>query len=401
MLYGFSVTKKSIIRFLRLKHKIIKPIIMKLYTAIVLSQFDPLDPTIIWCRIIGSDLDVDEGVPVLYTSPVNRTHAKGGLTAYPMRGDLVLIASADNDASLFYLSTVTGISKDKLEQGIDNYPSDEKLMSHDIAKRSISLRDNIGGVIELVDKSSDLVRKSYVKLANGPESITLNRQYQNESIHLRTRGGDTQIRMNGPRKFSGVDHGPGSLLVQGERNTVLKTKKGNLRVEAAAEARSIMIKNNAYFVGLNANASDPFSGSVSIESLHNQICLRTYGFGIPSPGAPYPSNPWSGIYLQAGLLPGPVPSPAPIPPTAGVIQSHAAMTNQMLCGEGAGFGISMDNITQTMTIQAPGGININTGGALNLNGTAVNLQLPTNVYPGATPIVPRPTNLDAQPPKNA
>ena len=70
----------------------------------------------------------------------------------------------------------------------------------------------------------------------------------------------------------------------------------------------------------------------------------------------------------------------------------------MLCGTGAGFGISMNSVTGRMTIQAPAGININTGGDLNINGTAVNLQLPTNVYPGAEPVVPRPTNLDAQPP---
>lgn len=367
---------------------------MKLYTAIVLSVFDPIDPTLIHCRLIGSHMGVDESVPVLYTSPFNRTDflKGGGLTAYPTRGDLVLVAQADNDKSFFYMSTVTAVGPQELEAGIENYPADKNINSLDELKRTISLKDNIGGALEMVEKSSDFIKRSYVKLSDGPDAITLNRQYQNESIHLRTRGGDTQIRMNGPRKFSGIDHGPGSMLVQGERNTVLRSKKGNVRVEAAAEARSIMIKNNAQFIGMNvSNATDPFSGQITMESLYNQICLRTYGYGQFS-------NPNNGIFLQAGLTPI-VATPDPsVPVTGGIIQSHAAYTNNMLCGTGAGFGISMNGDTGRMTIQAPAGININTGGDLNINGTTVNLQSPTNNYPGTEPTVPRPTNLDAQPP---
>jgi hypothetical protein len=369
---------------------------MKLLTAIVTSVFDPLDPTMIHCSIIGSDEDGSFSEPVLYTSPCNRSQyleaGGAGLTAYPSRGDLVLIAKADNDSSYFYMSTVTGATPEDLEKGIRNYPSDKNIATLDTNKKSLSLRDNVGGVVEFVDKSNNTSRRSYVKISDGPDNITLNRQYQNESIHLRTRGGDTQIRMNGPRKFSGVDHGPGSLLVQGERNTVLKSKKGNVRIEAAAEARSIMIKNNAQFIGMNvSNATDPFSGQITLESLYNQICLRTYGYGQNS-------NPNNGIFFQAGLTPIVATPDASVPATGGVIQSHAANTNNMLCGTGAGFGISMNGATGRMTIQAPAGININTGGDLNINGTAVNLQLPSNEYPGAEPTVPRPTNLDAQPP---
>ena len=221
------------------------------------------------------------------------------------------------------MSTVTAVGQQELEEGIENYPADNRLSTLDSLKRSVSLRDNIGGVIELVDKSNETIRRSYVKISDGPDNITLNRQYQNESIHLRTRGGDTQIRMNGPRKFSGVDHGPGSLLVQGERNTVVKTKKGNLRLEAAAEARSIKITNNAQFVGMNvSNATDPFSGQITMESLYNQICLRTYGYGQFS-------NPNNGIFLQAGLTPI-VATPDPsVPVTGGVIQ--ATLHTQTTC----------------------------------------------------------------------
>lgn len=369
---------------------------MKLLTAIVTSVFDPLDPTMIHCSIIGSDEDGSFSEPVLYTSPCNRSQyleaGGAGLTAYPSRGDLVLIAKADNDSSYFYMSTVTGATPEDLEKGITNYPSDKNIATLDTNKKSLSLRDNVGGVVEFVDKSNNTSRRSYVKISDGPDNITLNRQYQNESIHLRTRGGDTQIRMNGPRKFSGIDHGPGSLLVQGERNTVLKSKKGNVRIEAAAEARSIMIKNNAQFIGMNvSNATDPFSGQITLESLYNQICLRTYGYGQNS-------NPNNGIFFQAGLTPIVATPDTSVPATGGVIQSHAAYTNNMLCGNGQGFGISMNGATGRMTIQAPAGININTGGDLNINGTAVNLQLPSNEYPGQTPTVPRPTNLDQQPP---
>jgi len=371
---------------------------MKLFTAIVTNVMDPFDPTIIYCRIIGSDMESDDGIPVLYTSPFSRNNALGsggGLTAYPSRGDLVLIAQASNDASYFYMSTVTAIGRQDLEEGLDNYPSDEKLSTMDTAKRTISLKDNIGGVVELVDKSTDSLRRSYVKISDGPDAITLNRQYQNESIHLRTRGGDTQIRMNGPRKFSGVDHGPGSLLVQGERNTVLKTKKGNIKLEAAAEARSIKITNYAQFIGANvSNATDPFSGQITMESLYNQICLRTYGYG------PF-ANPNNGIFLQAGLAPASL-VPASLP-SGGIVQTHGAWTNNMLCGEGVAFGISMNNVNKTMTIQAPAGIAINTGGIVSINGLTVNLQDPLNIYPATNPgaglpVAPRPTNLDAQPP---
>lgn len=368
---------------------------MKIYTAIVTSVFDPLDPTLIHCRIIGSDLGGDEGVPVLYTSPFSRSKflesGGGGLTAYPTRGDLVLIAQAANDYSFFYMSTVTAVGQQDIEEGIENYPSDNKIVTHDSYKRTISLKDNLGGVLELVDKSSDTVRRSYVKLSDGPDAITLNRQYQNESIHLRTRGGDTQIRMNGPRKFSGVDHGPGSLLVQGERNTVLKSKKGNVRVEAAAEARSIMIKNNAQFIGMNvSNATDPFSGQVTVESLYNQICLRTYGYGSFS-------NPNNGIFLQAGLTPivaVPEPSVKARYPLGGTVQTHAANINQMIAGGPAPYpGIRVDGSTGVVDIQGSV-INLNAVGAVNINGLTVNFQ---NAVTGA-PIVPIPTNLDAQPP---
>lgn len=373
---------------------------MKLFTAIVTSVFDPLDPTVIHCKIIGSNADGGESEPVMYTSPFNRSTfiSKGaGLTAYPAKGDMVLIARADNDPSYFYMSTITGVGQPDLSEGVENYPA-EDLSELDSLKRSLSYRDNIGGALDMVDKSSEVLRRSYVKLSNGPESITLNRQYQNESIHLRCRGGDTQIRMNAPRKFSGVDHGPGSMLVQGERNTVVKTKKGNLRLEAAAEARSIKIKNNAFFIGLStSNLTDPFSGSVTVESLYNQICLRTYGFGPQA-------NPFNGIFFQAGLIPGPVPAPDPsVLPTGGVIQSHAGQTNQMLCGQGVGFGIKMNTISQTLDIQAPGGINITTAGALNINGSLINMQLPGFDYASTLSdplrvITPATTNLDAQPP---
>ena len=367
---------------------------MNLYTAVVTSVSDPLDPTLIWCRILGSELGADEGIPVLYTTPFSRNgkgNGGGGLTAYPTRGDLVLIAQADNDVTFFYMSTITGLATSSLENGITNYPSDKDLASHDIGKRTISLRDNVGGMFALVEKSSDLVKKSYAVISNGPESITLNRQYQNESIHLRTRGGDTQIRMNGPRKFSGVDHGPGSLLVQGERNTVLKSKKGNVRVEAAAEARSIMIKNNAQFIGMNvSNATDPFSGQVTVESLYNQICLRTYGYGQFS-------NPNNGIFLQAGLTPVvavPDPSVKARYPLGGAIQTHAANINQVIAGGPSPYpGVRVDGNTGVIDIQGSV-INLNAIGAVNINGLSINMQ---NDVAGA-PITPLPTNLDAQPP---
>jgi len=372
---------------------------MNLFTALVTSVFDPLDPTLIHCKIIGSDAGGGDSLPVLYTSPFNRSKyiqkmGGGGLTAYPTKGDLVLIAQADNDPSLFYMSTITAVGQQELEEGIENYPSDERLSELDGLKRTISLRDNMGGVLELVDKSSDTVRKSYVKLADGPDAITLNRQYQNESIHLRTRGGDTQIRMNGPRKFSGVDHGPGSLLVQGERNTVLKSKKGNVRVEAAAEARSIMIKNNAQFIGMNvSNATDPFSGQVTVESLYNQICLRTYGYG------PF-ANPFNGIFLQAGITPIVAVTDPSVSPTGGAFQAHGGHIAQMIAGGPLYAGV---RCTGELAPESPGAaavdiqapiINLTATAAININAPLVNLQ---NGVTGL-PIVPRPTNLDAQPP---
>ena len=366
---------------------------MNLYTATVTSVFDPLDPTLLYCSIIGSNNDGGVTEPVVYTSPFNRnsfTTKGAGFTAYPARGDLILVAKADNDSSLFYISTVTAVGEADLKNGIANYPASNS-QELDSLKRSVYLKDNIGGIVELVDKSSETKRRSYVKISDGPDAITLNRQYQNESIHLRTRGGDTQIRMNGPRKFSGVDHGPGSLLVQGERNTVLKTKKGNLRVEAAAEARSIMIKNNAQFIGMNvSNATDPFSGQITMESLYNQICLRTYGYGQFS-------NPNNGIFLQAGLTPVvavPEPSVKAKYPLGGTIQTHAANINQVIAGGPAPYpGIRVDGNTGVIDIQGSV-INLNAVAAVNINGLTVNMQ---NGVAGA-PIVPLPTNLDAQPP---
>lgn len=369
---------------------------MKLYTAIVISVFDPLDPTLIHCKIIGADMASEEGTPVLYTSPFNRTNfaGGGGLTAYPTRGDMVLVAQADNDKSFFYMSTVTAVGPQDLEASVENYPSDKELSQLDELKRTISLKDNVGGALDMVDKSSDVIRKSYVKLSDGPDNITLNRQYQNESIHLRTRGGDTQIRMNGPRKFSGVDHGPGSLLVQGERNTVLKSKKGNVRVEAAAEARSIMIKNNAQFIGMNvSNATDPFSGQITMESLYNQICLRTYGYG------PF-ASPFNGIFLQSGITPIVAVTDPAVSPTGGAVQAHGGHIAQMIAGGPLYAGV---RCTGELAPESPGAaavdiqapiINLTAATAININAPLVNFQ---NGVTGL-PIIPRPTNLDAQPP---
>ena len=371
---------------------------MKLLTAIVTSVFDPLDPTMIHCSIIGSDEDGSFSEPVLYTSPCNRSQyleaGGAGLTAYPSRGDLVLIAKADNDSSYFYMSTVTGATPEDLEKGIRNYPSDKNIATLDTNKKSLSLRDNVGGVVEFVDKSNNTSRRSYVKISDGPDNITLNRQYQNESIHLRTRGGDTQIRMNGPRKFSGVDHGPGSLLVQGERNTVLKSKKGNVRVEAAAEARSIMIKNNAQFIGMNvSNATDPFSGQITMESLYNQICLRTYGYG------PF-ASPFNGIFLQSGITPVVAVTDPRVSPTGGAFQAHGGHIAQMIAGGPLYAGV---RCTGELAPESPGAaavdiqapiINLTATTAININAPLVNFQ---NGVTGL-PIVPRPTNLDAQPP---
>jgi hypothetical protein len=369
---------------------------MKLYTALVQSVFDPIDPTMLQCRILKSNMGTDDSVSVLYTSPFNRSNfiGAGGLTAYPTRGDVVLIAQADNDKSYFYMSTVTAVGNQDKEGGIENFPADKSLNELDELKRSVSLKDNLGGALDMVDKSSETTRKSYVKLSDGPDAITLNRQAQNESIHLRTRGGDTQIRMNGPRKFSGIDHGPGSMLVQGERNTVLKSKKGNVRVEAAAEARSIMIKNNAQFIGMNvSNATDPFSGQITVESLYNQICLRTYGYG------PF-ASPFNGIFLQSGITPVVAVTDPSVSPTGGAVQAHGGHIAQMIAGGPLYAGVRCTGElapespgSAAVDIQAPV-INLTATAAININAPLVNFQ---NGVTGL-PIIPRPTNLDAQPP---
>lgn len=347
---------------------------MKLLTAIVESQYDPTDPTVMICRLIGSQFKDLEGVPVLYVSPVSRSMAGGGMTAYPQRGDMVLVSQADNDTSFFYMGTVTGMKRSDLEKGLFNYPSEKELMELDPFKHSITIRDNKDGILAFTDKANDVSMRSFVKLSSGLTNLTMNRQPGQEAFHVRMVDGETHLKMCGPGNLMGLE-GPGSVKLQAEYNNTLNTQRGTVKVKAQSLAREIKITNYGIFTPYSplfgAKVPDIKNGDIDIESWHNTINLRTYGGSLLS-------NPVrSGIFLGAGITT--IGTPDPIAAPKACIQLNSAGIVQIFAG------------IQGIDINSLGPINMKAATAINMQAPFINLNPP--IPPVVIPIIP---NINAQ-----
>jgi len=347
---------------------------MNLFTAVVETEADPTDPTCIVCRLIGSEFDQGQGVPVVFTTPYARTLGGGGMTAYPQRGDIVLVATADNDNSFFYMSTIVGVRRRDLREGYYNYPSDKELNELDPFKATISLKDNKQGILSFTDKANDKMMRSFVKLSSGMTNLTMNRQPGMEAFHVRMVNGETSLKMCGPGNIKDLE-GPGSVKLQAEYNNTLNTQRGTVKIKAQSLAREIKITNYATFAPFSplfgAKVPDIKNGDIDIESWHNTINLTTYG------GSPLSNPVTTGIFLRAGITT--VGTPNPLAAPTACIQLNSAGIVQIIAG------------VRGLDINSVGPIAMKSTTAITMHAPAIALNPPTP--PVIQPVIP---NVNAQ-----
>lgn len=347
---------------------------MRLLTAIVESQYDPNDPTALICRLIGSEFKNLQGVPVLMVSPFSTSMTGAGMTAYPQRGDMVLIAQADNDTSFFYMGTVSGLKRQDLRNGLFNYPSDKELMELDPFKRTISIRDNKDGILTFTDKANDVSMRSFVKLSSGTTSMTMNRQPGMEAYHVRLSNGETYHKMDGPGNLMS-NEGPGSSKLQAEFNNTVNTQRGTIKIKAQSLAREIKITNYGIFAPASplfgVKVPDIKNGDIDIESWHNTINLRTYGGSLLS-------NPIrTGVFIGAGITT--IGTPDPVAAPKACIQLNSAGIVQVFAG------------VQGIDLNSLGPINMKSASMINMQAPMINLNPP--IPPVVVPVIP---NINAQ-----
>jgi len=347
---------------------------MKLFTAIVESQYDPTDPTCIICRLIGSQFKDLQGLPVLMVSPFSRSMAGGGMTAYPARGDMVLVAQADNDTSFFYMGTVSGIKRSDLRKGLFNYPSDKELLELDPFKHTISIKDNKDGILSFTDKVTDTSMRSFVKLSSGTTNLTMNRQPGQEAFHVRMVNGDTHLKMCGPGNLQATE-GPGSSKLQAEYNNTINTVRGTVKVKANSMAREIKITNYGIFSPYSplfgAKVPDIKNGDIDIESWHNTINIRTFGGSLLS-------NPIrTGVFIAAGITS--IGTPDPRAALKACVQINSAGIVQIIAG------------LRGIDINSLGPINMKAATAINMQAPFINLNPPIPI-----PFIPEIPNVNAQ-----
>lgn len=261
---------------------------MKLYKARVEDVVGSPDPTAILCSILrqSNASGKKELVQVYYTAPYNATFpGGGGFTAYPQKGDIVIIATLDNDVSTnyFYVSTVVGLNLTLEESGPNTPKGSKDLGSGNSRKRTVGLSDHRGGSLEFVDESGDSestgpIRKNFVKMADGTgNQVMMNRVPVNSSVTLNTPNEEVKLKLSGRDNQNSI-FGPNSLLAKAAGNIAIQSTRGSMRISNAAEAKTIDIVNSGRTDVIDGLITDVLRGDINIRSLHNTVNVMADSF---------------------------------------------------------------------------------------------------------------------------
>lgn len=254
---------------------------MRLFKARVIETTSPSDPTALLCEILNRSNSTgnQQAIQVKYTSPFNATvPGGGGFTAYPQRGDIVLVATADNDSSeiYYYFSTVVGLNLALEESGPNSPKGSKEFMTSNTRKRTVGMSDHRGASLEFVDENSDKtsagpVRKNFVKLADGTgNQVLMNRVPVNSSVSIQTPNEEVKVKLSGRDNQSSI-FGPNSLYAKAAGNIAIQSTRGTTRISNAAEAKTIDIVNNGRTDVIDGLITDALRGDINIESLHNTV----------------------------------------------------------------------------------------------------------------------------------
>lgn len=328
------------------------------------------NPSIISCSILGEDgKSWGEGQPVVYTSPFSRIDGfitKGGMTAFPQRGDHCLIIKPSNANILFYMASVPYPSASTTDSNVDDTPKDLDMNLLDPFKRSWSIQDDVGGIIEYRDAANDHDTNTYVQVRSNPSTFTMNRKVKHESIYTRVKGGETHTVMTGPDNEVSPN-GAGFLRTQAQNNMEHISLYGTIKVQAEAEARKIKIVN--YGSPLVAT-DEKKAGDIDIESFHNTVNIRG---GVSAAN----SAPKVGVFVQAGIGSG----GSPVGALAGksIIQVNSAGKVQVLAG------------SQGIEVYSKGKIDMKADGPIKIQGSRIDLNPNSPVV-----VTPETNNLNDQ-----
>ena len=237
------------------------------------------DRTSIPIRLKNGDL-----AEAVYTAPFNRsTPGKGGFTAYPTPGDMILVTTCDDDTDLtyYYLSTIVAAIPDD-ERAIPNYPKgSNNLGTGNDLRKTVGIKDDFESGLDMyyetITKSDELPesmeteRNSKVRLYSGAAHLEFERNLEKEHVQLRTRSGESQLTLKG----SDNESNPDSLEARAHGNIQVISMAGSVNLTCHSSGGEMRLTNYARPTLPIPNST---KGDVWIESWANQVNLNAYAF---------------------------------------------------------------------------------------------------------------------------
>lgn len=237
------------------------------------------DRTSIPIRLSNGDLE-----EAVYTAPFNRsTPGKGGFTAYPAAGDMILVTTCDDDTDLtyYYLSTIVAAIPDD-DRAIPNYPKgSNNLGTGNSLRKSVGVKDDFESGLEMyyetttksdeIPESMENARNSKVRLYAGAAHLEFERNLEKEHVQLKTRSGESKLTLIG----SDNEFNPDSMEARTHGNLQVISMAGSINLTCHSDGGEIRLTNYARPTLPLPNST---KGDVWIESWANQVNLNAYAF---------------------------------------------------------------------------------------------------------------------------
>tara|TARA_R110000751_G_scaffold34169_3_gene84825 strand:+ start:788 stop:1855 length:1068 start_codon:yes stop_codon:yes gene_type:complete len=259
---------------------------MRLIKAIVDGTFNASNNIKIAATTVhGGERPID----VFYTSPFNSiVPGKGGLTAYPRTGDVILVASTDDgpDIEYFYISTIVG-SLPGNGNALPNYPKGStKFATGNSYKDTVGIRDHHEGGMEFVYESSDggspgVTRRSYAQLYAGSNKIKLSRSSSTGGILLQTGDQSPRVSLKMSGQKAQFGQGPNAFVANAYGNMYLNSTVGNIKLTNSSGGDSITLENKGRRDIDGSLLDTPMNrrkGNVNITSMHNSININAHAY---------------------------------------------------------------------------------------------------------------------------
>jgi len=354
---------------------------MKLLKAKVTSTLNPSNNMTIPAELLREK----EPINVFYTSPFNSIlPGQGGFTAYPRKGDVILVATTDDGSAVeyFYISTIIGSALGH-KGALPNYPKGStKFLTGNSYKDTVGIRDHHDGGIEFVYENSEggdlgVTRRNYAEFYAGSNKIKLGRSSSTGGVLLQTGTESPRVvlKMSGQKNIFG--QGPNAFVVKSYGNMILKSTIGEITISNSVDGNTINIQNKAKRDVDGSDIFNPFNkkkGDILLESWHNTVNINANAANPLAPEAK------PAVFVRTNPAHG-----------TGVVQLKTGGRIEIV-SDGRVANVGVDQSSGKIMIWASNGIDIHAEtGDINISapGGKVNLQ---PVTPAGAGFIPKQDN---------